>query len=147
VKPSEIRSELLRQHEAIRALLTATRACAKQARAGQPTAVDLQAVLFELYNEVCAHNFNEEALLRDVLWRADVWGPTRAAIMTSEHLEEHTRLRMAISALRTAAPELAGQGVVALVDLIGAHMDREEAAFLGADVLCDDVVIADQSDG
>jgi hypothetical protein len=147
VKPSEIRTELLRQHESIRALLAATRACAKQSRAGLPAAADLKAVLLELYNEVCAHNFNEEALLRDVLWRADVWGPARAAFMTAEHLEEHTRLRTALHAVPTAPPELAGQGVVALVDWIGDHMDREEVAFLGADVLCDDVIVSDQSDG
>jgi hypothetical protein len=67
--------------------------------------------------------------------------------MTAEHLEEHNRLRTALSALRTASPELAGQGLVALVDCIRDHMDREEAAFLGAEVLRDDIVAFDQSDG
>lgn len=67
--------------------------------------------------------------------------------MTEEHEREHERLDTALLDVPRTPIEFAAAGIVALVALIRQHMDREEAAFLGEDVLRDDVVVAHQSDG
>jgi hypothetical protein len=38
-------------------------------------------------------------------------------------------------------------GILAAIEEIRAHMDREEAAFLNESVLCDDIIVVNQADG
>jgi hypothetical protein len=147
MKPSEIRAELLAQHHELRRIIAATRTKAKEARAGRTAIPELQASLTELSEAMSAHNLREEGLLRDVIVSVDAWGPARAAIMSEEHIHEHARLRDALGAIRSTPTEIAGIGVVALIDWILEHMDREESVLLAEDVLRDDEVVPNQSGG
>ena len=147
MKPSEIRGELLHQHAQIRIMMEVTLTIAKGAGLGAPGRGDLHGCIVRLAEALRAHNQREEALLRDVIPSVDAWGPARAAIMTEEHKREHDRLDVALLGIPCAPVELAAAGIVALVGLIRQHMDREEAAFLGEDVLRDDVVVTNQSGG
>jgi hypothetical protein len=137
VKPSEIGTELRDQHRAIRAAMAETREVAVRARAGSAAAGELRASLQHLAEMVQAHNLREEELLRDVIPAIDAWGPARAAVMTDEHIGEHTRLYTALLTIPHTPAETAGVGVVALIALMAEHMDREENAFL-SDVLLRD---------
>jgi hypothetical protein len=137
VKPSEIGTELRDQHHAIRAAMAETREVAVRARAGSAAADELHASLRHLAEMVHAHNLREEELLRNVIPALDAWGPARAAVMTDEHIGEHTRLYTALLTIPHTPAETAGVGVLALIALMAEHMDREESAFLGA-VLRDD---------
>jgi hypothetical protein len=92
---------------------------------------DLREHLVRLTDAIRMHNLREEALLRDLIPSADAWGPTRAEIMIEEHIQEHDRLCAALLGIPCTPPEFAAAGIAALVGLIGEHMDREEAAFLG----------------
>jgi hypothetical protein len=147
MNPIEIRSELLRQHRRLHGLMAATRACAKQWRAGLPMASDLRASLAELSTQLCLHHLEEEALLRDLLVNGHVSGADDAATLCEAHVQEHARLSAALKAIDSTPTELAGVGVVALVDWIGQHMDREEAVFLAEDVFLDDTVVRPPSEG
>ena len=147
MKPSEIRGELLRQHAQIRIMMDVTLTIAKGARLGAPGRGDLQGCLVRLADALRTHNQREEALLRDIIPSVDAWGPARAAIMTEEHKREHDRLDAALLGIPCTPVEFGAAGIVALVDLIRQHMDREEAAFLGEDVLRDDIVVTNQSGG
>jgi hemerythrin HHE cation binding domain-containing protein len=147
MKPSEARCELLEQHAQIRIMLDVMLTMAKGARVGAPGRSDLQGSVVRLAEALRTHNQREEELLRDFIPSVDAWGPARAAIMTEEHKGEHDRLDAALSGVPRTPIEFAAAGIVALVALIRQHMDREEAAFLGEDVLRDDVVVTNQSSG
>jgi len=147
MKPSEIRGELLDQHRQIRALMDVALTVAEAARVGAPGRCDVQECVVRLADALRSHNQREEALLRDLITSVDAWGSARAAIMTEEHAREHDRLDAALLGVPFTPIEFAAAGIVALVGLIREHMDREEAAFLGEDVLRDDFVVANQSDG
>jgi hypothetical protein len=146
MKLSDIRRELLEQHHQIRTLMTATHVVADDVLTGAGSRDALRASLTRLAHALWAHNVREEELLRDVIPSVDAWGPARAAVMTDEHAKEHTRVHAALLDLRSTE-DTSVDSVLALVALMRDHMDREEAVFLREDVLCDDVVVADQADG
>jgi hypothetical protein len=147
MKPSEIRTELLEQHRAIRTLMVETKAIAVRWRAGEGDGDELRQSVLRLADRIRTHNLREEELLRDLIPNADAWGPARAAMMADEHVREHARLHTALLGLPSTSAEMAGAGIVALMALLRDHMDREEVVFLCEDVLRDDIVIADQSGG
>jgi hypothetical protein len=144
---SEIRSVLLREHAQIRIMLDVTLSFAEASHVDAPGCDDLREHLIRLTDAIRTHNLREEALLREVIPTVDAWGLARAAIMFEEHIQEHERLYAALLGVPLTPAEFAAAGVVALVDLIHGHIDREEAAFLNEDVLRDDLVVADQSGG
>jgi hypothetical protein len=125
-------------------MMAATRAVAEDAGSG---AGDPRASLLHLANALRTHNLREEALLKDIILSTDAWGAARAAIMTEAHVKEHARLCEALLEIPYAPVELARSAIAAVVDSIREHMDREEEAFLGEDVLRDDIVVANQSGG
>jgi len=147
MKPSEIREDLLREHAQIRVMMEVTLTLAEVSHVDAPYGDSLQEHLVRLTDAMRAHNLHEEALLRDLIPAVDAWGTARAAIMFEAHTQEHERLYAALVGIPCTPAEFATAGVAALVDLICEHMDREEAAFLGEDVLRDDLVVANQSDG
>jgi hemerythrin len=147
MKPSEIRGELLREHAQIRTMLDVTLTFTEVSHVDAPGCDDLREHLVRLTDTIRAHNLREEALLRDLIPTVDAWGPARAAVMIEEHNQEHERLYAALFGIPCTPAEFAVAGVATLVDLIREHMDREEAAFLGEDVLRDDLVVANQSEG
>lgn len=147
MKPSEIRAELLEQHRAIRTMMAATKVIAVRWRAGEGDGDELRESVFRLADRIRTHNLREEELLRDVIPHADAWGPARAEMMADEHIREHARLHTALLGMPFTTAEMAGAGIVALLALLREHMAREEAVFLCEDVLRDDLIIPDQSDG
>jgi hypothetical protein len=147
MKPSEIRGELLKEHAQIRMMLDVTLTFAGGSHVDAPGCDDLREHLIRLTDAIRMHNLREEALLRDLIPSVDAWGPARAAIMMEVHIQEHDRLYAALLGIPCTPVEFASAGVAALVDLIGEHMDREEATFLGEDVLRDDLVVANQFGG
>jgi hypothetical protein len=94
-----------------------------------------------------AHNLREEVLLKDLVLGADAWGAARVAIMIEEHIQEHTRLCQALDQAPYTPVEPIVSGILAAIEEIRAHMDREEAAFLNESVLCDDIIVVNQADG
>jgi hypothetical protein len=142
LKPSEILAKLLAEHAELRAMMKATRAIAVRARSGEEVADELRASLHRLGNAVRAHNFREEDTLRNIIHSVNARDPARTTIMTDEHLKEHSRLDTALLGLPGAPVELGGVGVVALIELLRDHLDREESTFLRKDVLCDDDVVS-----
>jgi hypothetical protein len=148
MKPSEIRAELLEQHAHVRDLMDATQAIVAGLRSRARTDADaLRLSLAHLTDALRTHNLREETLLRDVLPSVDAWGSARTAIMTEEHMAEHARLHAVLPEIEGPAFELGAAGILSLLERIRAHMDLEEAAFLGEDVLCDDIIVVDQSGG
>jgi hypothetical protein len=147
MRPSEIRAELLGQHATLREMIEETRSVAERARRGAPVRVDLRVRMTLLADAVRRHNLHEEAVLEDIMPTIDAWGPERSSILVREHAQEHEELYAALIGIPFTVDEFAGAGVDSLLNLLLKHMEREEKAFLGEEVLRDDAVVTDQSSG
>lgn len=145
--PSEIRTELLGQHEQLRSMSGRVAALLGRLRAGERVRVDLQAALGVLADAAHAHNDREEELLREIIPTVDAWGPARADVMLEQHKLEHGALHKALESTLNDDDASAIAAVEALLTRMVEHMQREEEAFLGEEVLRDDTVITDHFGG
>jgi iron-sulfur cluster repair protein YtfE (RIC family) len=129
--PGKARSQLLREHEVLRALLSEALAIAAQLRGLEPVHAALERAVDALRRAFARHNQSEEALLAPILRVDPAWGPARIARMLEEHSAEHGAFRAMLdgTSLEVAArlPDLA--------DDLDAHMAAEERTFLSPGVL------------
>jgi hypothetical protein len=140
MKPTEIRAELLAQHNAIREQVDAVR------RALQGGGRDaLRSALAKLGDLVRGHNRREEELLRGILPTVDAWGPARTEIMLEEHVKEHGALYDAV--MKASASDDASGFVPGLLTGLLDHMAHEEKIFLSEEVLSDDAIVRDYFGG
>ena len=141
MKPSEIRTELIAQHEAVRSMARRTGELVARMKSGEAVRVGLGKALGELADAMRAHNEREEALLREIIPTVDAWGPARAAVMLEQHRLEHHELHAAVLGARDESSDaITADSVEALLASIVKHMEREEEAFLSEEVLRDDNV-------
>ena len=77
-----------------------------------------------------AHNEHEEELLGKVLPTLDAWGSARREIMTERHVSEHGELAGALEGLDSSFQRTAGDSLIAMLDRVLSHMDREEETLL-----------------
>lgn len=139
MKPSDIRTELLLQHETLRDRIRVARAVAERCVAGEEARDELLALLTRLTDAVRAHNAREEELMSRVFPELDGWGPIRHEVMNEEHILEHEKLVNALIATNGhSSGATVARVALSLFDEMAAHMAREEKVFLGADVLSDD---------
>lgn len=137
MKISEMRTELLGQHDTIRGLVAEVEGALAGVVSEGPGAV--YDALRRLQSTLDHHNRREELLLESLLPTLDAWGDARAAWMDLRHREEHAEAMAAIRvALGVEDPSARGATVRALLAEILAHVAREEVEFLSADVLTDD---------
>jgi hypothetical protein len=124
MSPLELRDELLRQHDELRALAGIVRAAAESASTSDAAVAELRAMLINLTDELLAHNRWEEQALTELA----AWGPEAA----EEHAAEHALLFAALAAAGDTddAGALAGEAFDVLT-FIGAHLEREERELWG----------------
>jgi hypothetical protein len=142
-----IREELLGQHASLRRLAAEVQEVANRPP-GASASRELARLLRALAEAVDAHNTREEELLADVVPTLDAWGDVRAARMDEHHRDEHRRLRDAVRAA-AGIPDFraAARAVLPVIEELLEHMRAEESVLLNPDVLRDDLVVIDQSDG
>lgn len=135
---SGMRTELLQQHEGLRAKMRAAREAALGCQRGEDRHGELNACIAQLAVALHQHNAREEQLLRGLIKTIDAWGPARAEIMTDTHQREHVEVHQAlVDAASAADASAAAATALRLLEDIATHMAREEDGFLGADVLDD----------
>ena len=145
---TQIRTELLAQHSAIRSLMAQTRLAVERLRRGEAASGDLRECLARLASAVHRHNDREVEMLRDLLPTVDAWGPERAAMMVEEHEREHGELfECVVEAGATTDKALAAKLSAFLLDRLNEHMAREEKILLAEDVLRDDVFVREYFGG
>lgn len=144
---TEIRKELMDQHVSLKLLAAEVRDMAEQSP-GADSRDHLSGLLQELGDGIDAHNRREEHLLGEVLPTLDAWGPERLARMDEHHRAEHREIAERVRAA-AALPEFREVLNAALpaIDELMTHMRQEEKEFLGKDLLRDDVINVQQSDG
>ena len=148
MKSSEIRDELLSQHESLRGHLEAARLAVRRWAAGEVPVQHVRNELAALADALRTHNMREEAALRDLIRTIDAWGPERVEIMNEAHVREHHDIFEALYAV--SQTQDAREGVAELDRLrtrLLEHMAREEETFLNAYVLRDDDVAIDAQEG
>jgi iron-sulfur cluster repair protein YtfE (RIC family) len=127
MKPSQIRTELLAQHEGLRGLIGAARAVVAVLRETGQRREELRGGVESITAALRSHNQREESVLRTVLQAGDSEGAARAELVDASHIEEHTGLLAALFATGGASDaELAGKGVLDVLDRILLHMAHEE---------------------
>jgi hypothetical protein len=146
--PSQVRTELLRQHEEIRLMIETTREAARRAWTSAWSRSDLSACTLRLAHFVRAHNLHEEELLRGLLRTVDAWGPVRVEIMDAHHAHEHRHLVAALIEASAALDSIrVDDALIGRLDQLLEHMAQEEKLLLTEEVLRDDCVAIDQVDG
>ncbi len=144
---SQIRSELLGEHARLRVLVEDARRCAACVSCDGAPVDTLARSLAQLADEVRRHNLHEEELLGRLLPHTDAWGVARGEIMNEEHIHEHEALYAALLGIPQTPYEFAGGGVQLLLEQLLEHMEREEKAFLGEEVLHDEAIVSDSFTG
>jgi Hemerythrin HHE cation binding domain len=145
MSPSEVRDHVGRQHIQLRILFVEVEgACREVLEGGRG---DPRPAVQKLVHAVWDHIAMEDRLLVPTLRQVDSWGPARA-----EHVaEEHEKQRGQLTALRDLAKhgpgDEAARATLALIGELITDMDGEEKDLLHPDLLRDDVIAIDQSDG
>jgi hypothetical protein len=134
--PSTALTELMDQHEALRALMDRCDEIADELDADGVGPNQLLREVAKLRLAFDAHNVFEEQLLRPVLLSADAFGAARIERMIEEHLGEHREMRSRLSAGSPVTAELRN-----VIGSLRAHLAAEERYFLTSKVLRDDVVV------
>ncbi|MCS6911732.1 MAG: hemerythrin domain-containing protein [Myxococcales bacterium] len=147
---SQVRTQILAQHVGLRRRLAQLDELAAAVLAGQTELLmELRRQTVDLELTLLAHLAFEEKHLLPRLVGIDAWGGVRAAAMQADHARQRQVLSEAGDNATSAAqgPEALGKMVRALVADLLADMDREEKDLLSPDLLRDDIVVIDQSDG
>jgi hypothetical protein len=143
------RRTILQQHERIRALLDRARDVAERALDGEPQAADAVAsAIGDIHATLEIHLTFEEKVLVSFLEDDLPLGPQRAQALREDHAQQRATLSqlhreaMAAPLLPTLAAKLAF-----LTSWLLADMVEEERTLLTSDVVREDTVAVDQSDG
>jgi hypothetical protein len=144
---SDVRSEILAQHGALRTFLTDAAQTARSAAGGDVAAGrTLFSICARLRSRLERHMAFEEGALVPALRASDPWGVERARRL----LEEHVRQRQELSALVQVSQTEAEARTVAftlqtLISDVLIDMDHEERELLTPQVLHDDPIVLDQA--
>jgi hypothetical protein len=142
MKPSEMRAQLIAEHDALRALAAEVGAEAERVAGGAGDSIERLRDVLERFDEALeAHNLHEEHLLRDEIRSVDAWGPEREALMDASHEAEHASILGSLKecAAREDAHEVA-RHAREVVQRVLDHIKGEEKDLLHPDILRDDVV-------
>jgi Hemerythrin HHE cation binding domain len=143
------RRSILVQHGRIRTLLAHAREVAERALDQEPLPPDAVAcAIGDIHATLEIHLRFEEKVLVDILSDDLPLGPLRAQRLREEHAEQRATLT-GIHNEAKAAPELPmlAAKLAFLTRWLLDDMDEEERTLLTLDVLRDDLIAIDQSDG
>jgi len=147
MKPSAVRARILHEHEEIRSLVEGLERAIVKLRAGEADAVAAARSAGDALRErLFDHIDLEDAILAPALREADAWGPVREEQLLKHHREQREQLRD-LERLEALHPDELREKLQWLVDDLRDDMKHEENALLDPDLLRDDVVGIDVSDG
>ncbi len=132
----QARTELLAQHERLRAHLGTCTRLARLFQAGDSVGLELDRALAVLRDDFAEHNTTENAVVANLLHGTSDWGSLLVERMLEEHIAEHAAFWELLSGSRA---EVAAR-IEDLADELDAHMAAEERTFLSPVTLRDDVI-------
>ena len=147
IRPSQVRSRVLREHRAIREQLDSLAELSAQLQAGNTEVFREAQGRLQAFHQVLRDHIDfEDALLAPALNETDAWGDLRSRRLTDHHVEQREQLRAIVTRSRSEPPVGFAQLLDHLIDELRRDMSAEEREYLSADLLRDDVV-ADAEDG
>jgi iron-sulfur cluster repair protein YtfE (RIC family) len=151
MRPSEVRSRILRDHEVLGERLAALQRLADEAAEGSNGEACARTREFAcgVVEELADHLEVEEQLLVPVLRDMDAWGPLRADELRHHHEQQWRglkRLRERVSAPALQPPELAAH-IALMVQLLRHELQQEAHELLTPELLRDDILGIDVEDG
>ena len=141
IRPSQVRTRILREHDALGARIEELAALVSQLNAGQSGAwaAVLEAAQ-SLHSELREHIDFEDEVLAPALRQSDSWGPLRADQLIRHHAQQRAELReLGVRCTREDAAGLADL-VTAMIVELRLDIAHENRDFLHADLLRDDVI-------
>ena len=147
--PTETRAQVLGQHAALRRRLATLRHASLDVTDHNRCQLDLRRELLAFATELAEHLAFEERVLLPLVRRIDAWGPQRSERMLAEHARQRCTLAGFVAAcegeswMTQAFAERVGRLVADVLEDIA----FEEEGLLDADLLRDDLVAIDQTDG
>jgi iron-sulfur cluster repair protein YtfE (RIC family) len=145
MKPSEVRTRVLRDHEQLREDLDRLESLVRELAAGRAMPDAVRAESVALVARLYSHMRWEESYLLPALREADAWGAERAERLERDHREQRELLDFLNARLHAEAQPAAllARDVQHLIALLRDDMREEEAELLDERVLRDDVVAVD----
>ena len=142
MRASEVRDEILAEHELIRAVLGAVDRLAKALEAGRGEVDELREQALVLHRRLRAHLDFEDDFLVPAVREADAWGEERARQLGEDHTEQRELLEYVLRQLvdRDRVPLLLCRTMRSFVEVVLEDMAHEESGLLRDDILRDDVV-------
>jgi iron-sulfur cluster repair protein YtfE (RIC family) len=142
---------LLAQHKQLRESIVAVgEAAANVLACSDPELLDRASGLWRITeafaDDLRVHLAAEEELLGPILERLDAWGPVRLELLRSEHAHQRAVLR-ALHADRKLEPREMAKRARSLVADVLVDMEAEERDLLSENLLRDDPIVIDQSEG
>jgi hypothetical protein len=131
---SEIRDELVSQHEGLRGHLDAARFAVEQWASGRVPRSEVCGELARLADALHAHNLYEERVLRDLVQSIESRGLAYDPILSAEHLREHREACDLLAHVSSLDPGGGGRELEKFCARLLAHMTWEEKALLNATV-------------
>lgn len=146
MRPSEVRVRMLKEHEELRALFHTIDALAEAAATDLAPLCDR---IRDLERSMHAHGVSQETLLVPALKATDTWGPARFLALRHAHAdraEALSELARDATSKELDPPSIATRART-LTLLLRRDLDEEESSLLLPEILQDEVVSQDQSDG
>lgn len=148
-RPSTVRQRVLAEHDVLRDLTKSVETLAENLLHEEDVDVEqeLRHRARDLYRMLLHHMMLEDALLVPALSEVPTSGPIRANALRHRHREQREQLLMAMTVAESGDAEHLAEWMLSLVKSVRAEMNDEEQHLLAHDVLHDDVVNIDASDG
>lgn len=145
MRPSEVRTRVMADHEELRGRLDRLERLALAAAAGDDEPTELRNEAEGFLDRLSIHMGWEDLHLVPVLREADSWGEVRIERFDKEHREQRELLEYVLRELHDRArPEtVVARKVLDLVALLRADMEEEESVFLDERILRDDPIAID----
>jgi hypothetical protein len=141
---SQVRMEVLSQHEGLRDLLGAALAATSAPEKGRENLLEIAHLAHEIRRRFRAHLTFEERVLVPILSGVDGWGPPRVRDLVSEHTHQRLEIDAVIQAIEGGmeSAQIANALRSLAADLVR-DMDEEERDYLGPELLRDDILFTD----
>jgi hypothetical protein len=144
MRPSEVRDWVGRQHVQLRILFgEVEHACAEAIERAR----DARPIVERLTRAVADHLAFEDRTLVPTLRQIDGWGAVRADHVAADHALQRQQLAALCRLAREGSAIDAARAVLSLLQELRVDMDGEERDLLSPDLLRDDLIVIDQSDG
>lgn len=141
MEPSQVRTRILQDHEALRQQLSALEHAVAALLDDKRMVHRVAELAHQLLHELAEHTALEDSLLVPALTEIDAWGPVRADQLLEHHRAQRAQIRELTELFKLELnPGDVAHVTTSFVRELRLDMEHEERDLLSADLLRDDVI-------